>query len=277
MPAFASLYVQLAEQLAARLGRPRVRALHLPPPTGGKEAEFCALELDDGSLGFTYIRLAGTEAALRQWHGAADVAGIEATVLARGFALADPVARAIGLAAINALSQQLFTRSGWEPCAQGDPLGGIAPQAGEHIGMVGLFTPLLPRVERAGARLTVLELQPHLVREEGWLRVTLDAAALAGCERVIGTCSVLLNDTLDDVLAACRHARQRVLVGPTAGCLPDPLFARGVHALGGRRVTDRAGFLAAFREGARWGACTRKYVVDPQDYPGVNALLERLG
>lgn len=277
MPPIATLYVQLAQQLSAALGTPRVRALHLPPPSGSKDAEFCALELEDGAIGFTYIQLAGTEAALRERYGAVDLAGADAAALARGFDAADPVDRAIGLAAINALSQQLFTRAGWEPPATGDPLGGVAPRAGEQVGMVGLFSPLLPAIERSGARLTVLELKPHLAREAGWLRVTTDPAALAGCDPVISTCSVLLNGTLDDILAACRQARYVALIGPTAGCLPDPLFARGVHAIGGRRVTDREGFLDAFRRGARWGAFAKKYVLRTQDYPGLPALLDRLG
>jgi uncharacterized protein (DUF4213/DUF364 family) len=277
MHPITTLSVRLAERLAAALRAPRVRALHLPPPTGTKEAEFCALELDDGSIGFTYIQLAGTEAALRARHGALDVPGMEAATLARGFATQDAVQRAIGLAAINALSQQLFTRAGWEPPATGDSLGAITPRPGGHIGMVGLFSPLLPLIDATGAHLTVLELQPALVREQERLRVTLDPGALATCEQVVSTCSVLLNDTLDGVLAACRQARHVALVGPTAGCLPDPLFARCVHAVGGRRVTHRQDFLAAFQAGAKWGACAKKYVITRQDYPGVDALLARLG
>lgn len=269
-------YVALAERIAARLGAPRVRALHLPPPTGTKEAEFCALELEDGSIGFTYVQLAGTETPLRTRHGRGDLAGREAGVLARGFAGGDPVARTIGFAAINALSQQLFTRAGWIPSATGDPLGAIDPQPGEHIGMIGLFTPLLPLIERSGARLTVLELKEHLVREEKNLRVTVDPAELASCAKVVSTCTVLLNDTLDDVLAACRNARHFAIVGPTAGCVPDPLFARGVGSLGGRRVVDREKFLEAFSRGEKWGAHAAKYVLARSDYPGTDALLARI-
>lgn len=268
-------YVALAERIAARLGSPRVRALHLPPPTGTKEAEFCALELDDGSIGFSYIQLAGTEEPLREHYGAGGIGDIEAVVLARGFAESDPVARALGFAAINALSQAMFARANWIPPAGGDPLGAIDPQRGEHIGMIGLFRSLLPLIERAGARLTVLELKPELVREERNLRVTLDPAELASCEKVVSTCTVLLNDTLDAVLAACRNARHIAVVGPTAGCVSDPLFARGVATLGGRRVVDRERFLEAFRRGAKWGAYATKYVIARVNYPGIERLLER--
>jgi len=273
MQPITKLYVALAERIAARLGSPRVRALYLPPPTGTKEAEFCALELEDGSIGFSFIQLEGTEGPLRGRYGGRGVSGMEALALARSFAGADPVARALAFAAINALSQQLFTRAQWVPPASGDPLGAIDPRPGEHIGMIGLFTPLIPMIERSGARLTVLELKQALVREAANYRVTLDPADLTSCEKVVSTCTVILNDTLDDVLVACRNARRFAIVGPTASCVPDPLFARGVDTLGGRRVSDRERFLEAFRSGGKWGAYASKYVLAREDYPGIERLM----
>lgn len=276
MQPITDLYVALAERIAARLGSPLVRALHLPPPTGTKEAEFCALELEDGSIGFSYMQLDETEALLRERYGKRSASGVEAMALARGFATTDPVARALAFAAINALSQQLFTRAKWVPSASGDPLGALDPRPGDHIGMIGLFTPLIPMIEHSGARLTVLELKPALVREAACFRVTLDPAELASCEKVLSTCTVILNDTLDDVLAACRNARRFAIVGPTAGCVPDPLFARGVDALGGRRVSDRERFLEAFCNGEKWGAYASKYVLAREDYPGIEQLMARV-
>jgi uncharacterized protein (DUF4213/DUF364 family) len=277
MPPITELYVALAERIAARLDAPRVRALHLPPPVGTKEAEFCALELEGGSIGFSYMQLEGTETPLRERHAERGYPGMDAAALARGFAGRDPAARTIGFAAINALSQALFTRARWIPSGTDDPLGAIAPRAGEHIGMIGLFTPLIPAILGAGAQLTVLELKHALVREEANLRVTLDPAELAACEKVVSTCTVLLNDTLDAVLATCRNARHFAIVGPTAGCVPDPLFARGVEFLGGRRVVDREKFLEAFRSGRKWGAYASKYVLARRDYPGMDWLLDRAG
>ncbi len=274
MQPVTQLYVELAERIAARLGSPRVRALHLPP-NDANETGFCALELQDGSIGISYIQLEGTEAPLRERSDAFDVSGMDAVTLARGFAAGDPVDRALGFATINALSQQLFTRANWTPSANDNSLGAIVPQRGEHIGMIGLFMPLIPIIERSGARLTVLELNPALVRDEANFRVTLDPAELAHCDQIVSTCSVMLNDTLDDVLAACRNARRFAVLGPTASCVPDPLFARGVAALGGRRVTDRERFVAAFRSGNKWGLYADKYVLAREDYPGVEWLIAR--
>lgn len=279
MPTVAARYVELAERVAARLGSPRIEALHLPPAHAAidKDAEFCAVELTDGSIGFSYVPIDAAASPLRAYPDAGAFAGMEAVVLARGFAGEDPAAKALGFAAINALSQHLFSRANWTPTAAGDSLGEIEPNRGEHIGMIGLFRPLVARVHEAGARLTVLELKPELAGEHEGFRVTLDPADLASCDKVVSTCAVMLNDTLDDVLAACRHARYLALIGPTAGCLPDPLFARGVDAIGGRRVIDAQGFRDAFRRGEKWGSFATKYVITRQTYPGVDALLNRAG
>ncbi len=277
MQSISELYMELAARIARRLGAPRVRALHLPPPSGKQESEFCALELDDGSIGFSYIQLQDAETLLRERYGARGVTGMDALALVQEFAGGDPGARALGFATLNALSQRLFTRANWTPSTSGDPLGALAPQRGEQIGMIGLFMPLLPSIINAGARLTVLELDQALVRDEAHYRVTLDPAALASCEKIVSTCSVILNDTLDDVLDACRRAHHFAIVGPTAGCVPDPLFARGVDALGGRRVVAREPMLAAFQRGEKWGAYTAKYVITRENYPGIEALLAAAG
>jgi uncharacterized protein len=276
MPTVAARYVELAERVAARLGSPRIRALHLPPAQAAtaRDAEFCAVELTDGSIGFSYVPIDSAGSPLRAYRDAGACAGMDAVVLARRFSGKDRAAKALGFAAVNALSQHLFSRANWMPAAAADSLGEIEPNKGEHIGMIGLFRPLVARVREAGARLTVLELKSELAGEHEGFRVTLDPADLASCDKVVSTCAVMLNDTLDDVLAACRHARYLALIGPTAGCLPDPLFARGIDAIGGRRVVDAQAFGDAFRKGAKWGSFATKYVITRHDYPGVDRLLD---
>ena len=59
---------------------PRVRALHLPPrPTPGDlRGEFCALELDDGAIGLSYVLLGDTWAALSSRPPRLALAGLDA-------------------------------------------------------------------------------------------------------------------------------------------------------------------------------------------------------
>jgi len=249
---FAREYLAQLAAFSDQSPLPRVRALHLPPsrPVQGHAGEFCAVELTDGSLGLSYVRLDDTLARLRHGTTAFLPAGADALEVARRFVGHKGPGRAIGLATANAISRCLFDRAGFRPSDSSDSIGQMNPQHGESIGMIGLFRPLLGRVLKSGARLTVVELKADLVGEHDGYRVTLDAKELAACGKVISTSTLLLNDTLDEMLAQCRKARWFAMIGPSAGCLPDALFARGVTLLGGSWIRDRQGFIAALTSGA---------------------------
>lgn len=253
---------------------PRVRALHLPPAlwTGSKDGEFGAIELDSGALGLSYLLLGGTLATLAGQPEAVRqaLAGHDALALAQRWADGDtPADRALGFAAVNALSRHLQDAAGLAPPDAPDSIGGLAPQPGEHIGMVGFFPPLVKQVTAHGARLTVLELRADLAGSQPGYTVTLDPAALRSCSQVLMTSTVLLNHTLDAVLAHCAQARAIAMIGPGAGLLPDALFARGVTAVGGSWITDARGFSAALARGEAWSGCARKFVWTPQIWPGL--------
>ena len=279
---FAADLVAQLEHATAGQPVPRVRALHLPPAeaAASKSGEFCALELDDGALGLSYVLLDHTLQRLIQSGGGEGLVGMEALELARAFAApsgrahtasqdpAQALRRTLGFAACNALSRTVMDRMGFAPPRATDSIGGIAPQAGDHVGMVGLFSPLLKQVTAAGARLTVVELNPDYAGQYDGYHVTLDAAELQGCNKVLSTSTILLNHTVDDMLAQCRGAERIVLIGPSAGCVPDPLFARGVTLMGGSWITDRAGFIDALRRGDPWSAFAYKVALTASDWPG---------
>jgi uncharacterized protein (DUF4213/DUF364 family) len=264
------------EQFAAASPLPRVRALHLPPLRPVYDhAEFFALELEDGAIGLSYALLDHTLEDLNASGPRQRIAGADPLALARGHAHAKGIAKTVGFAAINALTRALYDRAGFVPPPAGDSIGAMAPAPGDHVGMIGLFRPLLARVVASGARLTVIELNERLAgAREGYV-VTLDRRALAGCNKVVATSTLLLNDTLDDMLAACRAARWFALIGPTAGCLPDALFARGVTLIGGNWIVDGRAFIDALRAGERTGPFSRKYALTRAGYPGFEALSRR--
>ena len=262
-------------QALAGAAVPRVRALHLPPSpwNGSKDGEFGALELEDGSLGLSYVLLDDTLATLAD--AGAAVVGADALEVAAWWADGEGARAALGFAAANALSRQLFDEAGFVPPRATDSIGGIDPQAGEHIGMVGFFPPLVKRVTASGARLTVLELRADLAGDHADWRVTLDPSELQTCTQVLSTSTVLLNHSLGEVLAHCTAAQRVVLIGPSAGGLPDGLYARGVTSIGGMWIEDAAAFTRALSTGAPWGGATWKFALARGDYPGVEALLAR--
>jgi len=276
MSGWADDALALLGAFAARAPLPRVRALHLPPPpTPGRDrGEFCALELDDGSLGLAYVLLGDTLAALQQ--AGAAVAGAGTLQLAQGFGTGGLRERALGFAAMNALTRCLFDRAGFVPPKSADSFGQLDPQPGETIGMVGHFGPLIERIVARGARLLIVELREELVRDDGRVRVTTDAAELAGCRKLLATGTLLLNDSFDRMLVHCGSAERFAMLGPSAGAPPDPLFARGVTLLGGHWVHDGPGFAAALAAGEPTAPFASKSALCPAGYPGWQALLERL-
>jgi uncharacterized protein (DUF4213/DUF364 family) len=223
-----------------------------------------------GALGLSYLLLDDTLARIGQLADA--VRGAEALQLLRWWAdggddAASPARAALGFAAVNALSRECFDRAGFAPPAATDSIGGLDPQPGESIGMVGYFPPLVKPVLSRGARLTVLELRADLAGPRDGFAVTLDPRDLAGCTQVLCTSTVLLNHSLQRVRDACRSARRFVLVGPGAGCLPDALFDAGVTALAGTWVHDRALFAHALAQGGRWSAAARKFLLQAEAWP----------
>src|SRR5690606_10589079 len=129
--------LQAFGQVEARCLLPRVRALHLPQEQtcGRKQSAFCALELDDGTIGLAYVGLGDARAQLAQ---SDQVGGADPLILLRGCAQPEAAARVLGFATANALTRWLFDRAGFVPPESRDSLGGIAAAPGVQVGMVGL-------------------------------------------------------------------------------------------------------------------------------------------
>ena len=275
---FATEYLAQLDAFATAAGRlPRIRALHLPPaqPTQDNRGEFCALELEDGSLGLSYVLLDDTLERLSSEIDRLGLSGADAMAVARRYASDSGLWKTVGFAVANALTRCLFDRACFRPDDSADSIGQMNPQPDDHIGMIGLFRPLLGRVLATGARLTVVELKAQLVGNSDGYCVTLDPGQLSDCTKVISTSTLLLNDTLDRMMACCRKARWFAMVGPSAGCLPDGLFARGVTLVGGTWVNNREGFIAALKSGEPLSNHASKFALTATRYPGWRALIQR--
>jgi len=280
-PIASAIFAQLAA-IARQHPAPRVRCLHIPhrsETAGELDAEFCAIELDDGAFGLSYVLLGDTLEALLAAHGsgALPLAGADPLALAQRLAGGSAVERAIALAAVNALTDSVWRQVGYEPPPAGNSLGDLTLTAQDHLGMIGFFPPLVQRVAEAGGRLSVVEMNAAMVarQRERFPQVTigLDRSLLAPCNVVVGTSTMLLNDTLDAMLAAATQATHFAVIGPSAGLWPDALFDRGVTLLGGTRVTDHRAFAEAMAAGASWSSATRKFAIPRDTWPGWTNLI----
>ncbi len=271
------------ETIAQRYPPPRIARLHVPGNLGwtdasARDAAFCAIELQDGSFGLSYLLLGDALRALVAAGGDAQPLMDRCPLdMARRFATHAGLERALALACINALTDSVWRQVGFTPRAAANSLGDVRLSGGDHLGMIGFFPPLVRQVSMTGAQLTVVELDDAMVQRQrarfADVTITLDRSALAPCNVVVGTSTMLLNDTLDAMLAAAPHATQFAVIGPSAGLWPDALFARGVTLVGGTRIMDGPGFRAAIASGASWSASAQKFALSAQEWPGWQKLL----
>lgn len=171
--------------------------------------------------------------------GAGALAGRDAAELARGVLDAYPLARSVGLAALNALLPEpagtLTERNAGELAAERG--------AGKTVGVVGWF-PFIPRLQGVAARVEVFEKDPAT----GWALTAEKAGRLARCDVLCITAAALLNRTLGGLLGAARPDAWKMLVGPSAP-LCHAALELGFGAVCGARVVDPAPVARVLQEG----------------------------
>ncbi|MGE0311670.1 MAG: DUF364 domain-containing protein [Lautropia sp.] len=279
MTVAAALFESIA-QVASTRSLPPVRRFELPPPEPVDATNpagpwricnhFAALVLDDGTVGMTYTAIDGALEGLLRERPHLDLAGLPAVQIAALYAQPAGWQRSLGLAAINAISQVVLRERADLLLPSPDTLQMLAIEPGDRVGMVGWFGRLVEPIRAAGAELTVIELDPrYLARSGPGLAVSLDPVALRGCTKVLLTGTTLLNGTLDRLLDITAAAERVCMIGPTAGCLPDALFARGLSAIGGIRVDSIDRFMALWSEAGRWREAGTRYRIERATWPRI--------
>lgn len=261
----------MALGLAARFAIPKVAGVVFPPffPGGQpKDCEFMAMALEGGAGGISYVLIPDNRAADYSALMPETFAGCPPERYVEAFGGSDSVLNMLGLAAINAICQQVMRHTGTAPGSAADSLGLMQIGAGDRVGMVGFFPPLLKYLRDTDAELVIVEKNTQLIERYPKLPVTLDVNALNGCNKVLCTGTTVQNGTLEDVLSHCSAAEHISVLGPTVGYFPDPLFARGVHVLGGRLINDGLLLLELIAQRKPWGAATRKLCFEARQYDG---------
>ena len=266
-------YIALAQRLLNAIPVPTVSAIHLPsfPQSDEKRDEFGIVFLDDGSAGPFYVSLDDTLDKLRS---RLERQGLPALPHLPDLLMRQTLAeRALGIGLFNALSASLMRRAGFQPQHATTDTGAGELRAGEIVGMVGYFCPLVDKLLARGCRVLVLERQPERVAPREGVAVSTTPADLAGCDTILCTAATLINDTLDELLAAAGPVRSFSLIGPTASGLPDVLFEHGITASGGVFFPDRATLEEKLAAGESWGKTGEKFQLTPANYPGFDALV----
>jgi uncharacterized protein (DUF4213/DUF364 family) len=148
-------------------------------------------------------------------------------------------------------------------------------RSGQLVVVVGAFVPFLRELKRRGQPYLILEQDPATLKpdEMPFYRHASQAPVIVPrADVILITGTTLLNDTLDDILAAANPNACKVVVGPTVGLVPDAYLRRGCDILGSIQVTRPDEFLDVLAEGGSgyhfFGRLAQKVVLRSRRQPG---------
>lgn len=268
--------LNIVNRISQSIELPTVRGLYFPQLTSGEfRDEFGFVFLEGGAIGAFYVSLEDTLSELWRQFPEPSAVNMPLSALLDGFNSHDLAGNALGIGAYNALSQHIMTLAAYQPSGRKHKTDTSTEIAG-RVGMVGYFCPLIERLTVQGTEVVVLENLPERVLANPLVRHVSTPDGLADCEQIICTASTLINDTLDEILAACSSVKHFALTGPTASGLPDAVFARGVDTVGAIHFPDQQQLVQVLEAEMSWGKAGNKYEISRADYPGLEALLSRV-
>ncbi|GEM_PF-557476 len=195
-----------------------------------------------------------------------DLAGVRVAPVRRVNSIAEalslvsslnPLEKSVGVAAINAVSSYLLWGAGQFRELNADvgiDIVSAAPRvASGKVLIIGHMGPLVRVLKEHGIR------EIHVVERCAVMRChsALSDSSLPRlapeADTLMVTGATLVNDTLDHILSLRKTSSTLVLVGPTAGVHPTPLFAEGVDAVASMRAVKISAVLDVIRRGGgRW-------------------------
>jgi uncharacterized protein (DUF4213/DUF364 family) len=155
----------------------------------------------------------------------------------------------LGFATLNALSQKFFDEvTSPFDIKSSNFINELRVKSSDTVVMVGSLHPFIKSIRKKAKELYIIERSP-LLRDEGAFPDTAAEDLLPQADVVVATGSSLANGTIDRILELSNSAREFGLVGPSASVIPNPLFDRGVTAIGGVKILDGDKMIQIIAEG----------------------------
>lgn len=242
---------------------PAIRQIYIADAndSANKNAKFGGILLEDGTFGLTYTKLGDAFTQLQLPQHSTDWCQHTLLEVAALYLGEQDWQRVLGMAALNAISQFIMKQQLISLPKAIDTFELMDLQAGDHVGMVGYFPPLIETLNQQQIKTTVIELKPELVGQQGNLTVTLDPSALRQCNKILLSGTTIINHTLESLLEYTKQADEVVLIGPSVGLLPSALFELGITAFGGRVILDSELFISRWQQGEKWQKSALRYAL----------------
>lgn len=150
------------------------------------------------------------------------------------------LSKTIGLATANALIDLKA------PEKEDDSIDLMNLSPHDHVAMVGLFKPLVRKIQDTGAELSIIEKNP--ARAEVFDSNTT-GKILKDCTVAIITATSIINGTLEDIVNRLGTPRRAVLLGPSTPLCSDIFQDTRLTHLGGSAIENHDKILQIISEG----------------------------
>jgi uncharacterized protein (DUF4213/DUF364 family) len=161
--------------------------------------------------------------------------------------------RTVQIVILNALSVQFFNGNHYQVIEERDPMDLLDLRGMQNVAMVGAIPPFLKRLKKEPhLKIHLIERKKDsLAEDEIRLLVPEERITdiLPRCDAVIITGAAIANGTMETLLDLTPEDATVIVAGPTAGLLPDALFARGVSIVSTVVVPDPDRALDLLAEG----------------------------
>lgn len=217
----------------------RVYELAMPRLIGKKVKDIriglalMAVELDDGSIGVTYVlRNEVGDVCTAIPHGG-KLEGTPAEEVALWALKSNNViAVAMGLAVLNAVAE-FDTLEQMNDLDNQDAVFSVEIRPTDTIGVIGHIGPVIARLNGKVERLLIFERGEDT--SDSVCPESSQPELLPECQVVFVTSSTLINGTLENLLEHCTHARDIVMVGSSTPLYPEAFRGTGVSVLAGTK------------------------------------------
>lgn len=166
-----------------------------------------------------------------------------------------PIQVATQIATLNALSGTVFLdegRGGYLIEEPRDALDDVHLEPGSRAAVVGAMVPAIRKLKQAGVDYSVIEKDPRTLKNDElahYVPAKEAAPVLHQADTVIITGATLATGTLEEILDATNPEATVIVLGPSSGFVPEPLFERNVDVVGGVLVKETDALLDVLSAG----------------------------
>lgn len=202
---------------------------------------YAGVILDDRHMGLAALLLHELPPGCSMFSEAGTLAGAAASSILKNLTEGrNPLEKALSLATANAVLQPLICDD------ERDSLLIMNLTPDDYVAMVGLFSPMVPKIEATGAKLSIIE------RDTSRMTV-LDKKdsdrILQECTVAIITATTILNNTLEETLNSLGNPRHVAILGPSTPLCQEIFQDTPVTHLGGALVRDTDKVMQIISEG----------------------------